>query len=494
MTRLTVAFTTLASLALGSVCLGAPRMVTLPGKSPIITFRIVFTTGAASDPAGQAGVANLTAQMLARGGTRDMPYQNIVDAMFPMAASVSTYIDKEMMAFTAETHADNLERFYQLFRAMLLQPGWRKDDFKRLKDDAVNNLRVSLRGNNDEELAKEELYNVLYAGQPYGHENLGTVSDLEKMTIDDLQRFYALHLTQANVIIGMAGGYPADFPDRVKKDFERLPNGDTAPVKIPAPSAIDHNRAVIIRKDTRSVAYSFGFPLDVKRGDPDYPALLVMQAFFGPHRSEGHLYERMRELRGLNYGDYDYIEYFPRGMFKFEPDPNLARQRQIFQIWIRPVEPATAVFSLRLALYELDKLVKNGITLEQFDRTRSFVSKYVNILTKTKSAELGYAIDSLYYGIPNYNTYVKTSLAKLTVDEVNLAIRRHMRGDRLQIVAVAKDADGLRTKLLSPEASPMIYNSPKADHILTEDKIVERWPVGLRPEDIRIIPVDRIFE
>ncbi|MDQ6699492.1 MAG: insulinase family protein [Acidobacteriota bacterium] len=494
MKRLYFAFATFASLALCSVCLGAPRMVTLPGKSPIITFRIVFTTGSASDPAGQAGVANLTAQMLARGGTRDMPYQKIVDAMFPMAASVSTYIDKEMMTFTAETHADNLEKFYQLFRAMLLQPGWRPDDFKRLKDDAINNLRVTLRGNNDEELAKEELYNALYAGQPYGHENLGTVSDLEKMTMDDLQRFYANHLTQANVIIGLAGGYPADFPDRVKKDFERLRNDEPVPIKIPAPPAIDRNRAVIIQKDTRSVAYSFGFPIDVKRGDPDYPALLVMQAFFGPHRSEGQLYERMRELRGLNYGDYDYIEYFPRGMFKFEPDPNLARQQQIFQIWIRPVEPATAVFSLRLAFYELDKLVKNGLTPEQFERTRSFLSKYVNILTKTKSAELGYAIDSLYYGIPNYNSYVKTSLAKLTLNDVNQAIRRHMRADRLQIVAVAKDADGLRTKLLSPDASPMAYNSPKPDDVMKEDKVVERWPVGLRSEDIRIIPADRIFE
>ena len=38
----------------------------------------------------------------------------------------------------------------------------------------------------------------------------------------------------------------------------------------------------------------------------------------------------------MNYGDYAYIEAFPRGMFQFFPDPNVARQRQIFEIWIRP--------------------------------------------------------------------------------------------------------------------------------------------------------------
>jgi hypothetical protein len=97
---------------------------------------------------------------------------------------------------------------------------------------------------------------------------------------------------------------------------------------------------LLVEKNTRSVAYSLGFPMDVKRGDPDYPALLLMQSYFGPHRmSGGRLFQRIREIRGINYGDYAYIEYFPRGMFLMDPSPNLARRGQIFQIWIRPVEP-----------------------------------------------------------------------------------------------------------------------------------------------------------
>ena len=39
-----------------------------------------------------------------------------------------------------------------------------------------------------------------------------------------------------------------------------------------------------------------------------------MQSYFGPHRvSGGRLFQRIREMRGINYGDYAYIEYFPRG-------------------------------------------------------------------------------------------------------------------------------------------------------------------------------------
>ena len=124
----------------------------------------------------------------------------------------------------------------------------------------------------------------------------------------------------------------------------------------------------------------------------------------------------MREKRGLNYGDYAYIEYFPRGMFLMEPPQNLARHYQIFQVWIRPVEPPTAKFALRLALFELDKLAKNGMTQEAFERTRDFLSKFVNVLTKSKRAELGYAIDSNFYALNPYNEYLKAQLAKLTLD------------------------------------------------------------------------------
>ena len=195
---------------------------------------------------------------------------------------------------------------------MLLDPGWREDDFKRVKDDTINSLRVGLRGNNDEELGKEVLYSTLYRGTPYGHYSRGTISALEKITLDDLKQFYRQHYAQSNLILGFAGGYPSAFLERMKKDFAALPAKDETPVPAIKPGPIDHTRALIVEKNTRSVAYSLGFPIDVKRGDPDYPALLLMQSYLGPHRmSGGRLFQRIREIRGINYGDYAYIEYFP---------------------------------------------------------------------------------------------------------------------------------------------------------------------------------------
>ena len=485
-----------AAFALMTTAMSAQiRIIEQRSASPLVTFRIVFLTGAASDPSGNPGTATLTADMLARGGSRDLTYKQILDAMFPMATSISRQVDKEMTVFSATTHVDNLESFYKLFRAMLLEPGWRQDDFTRLRDDAVNFLRVSLRGNNDEELGKEVLYNVVYAGHPYGWHNAGAVSSLQKMTVAGLQQFYRANYTQANLILGVAGGYSPEFLARVRKDFESLPKGKAGRRKIPAPPTVRGIQLTMVEKDTRAVAYSMGFPIEVRRGHPDYPALLLAQSYFGQHRmSGGQLYERIRQVRGLNYGDYAYIEYFPRGMFQFEPDPNLGRQSQIFQIWIRPVEPPTAHFTLRLALYEFDRLLKQGISLEDFERSRSFVSKYVNLLIKTKGAELGYAIDSQYYGIPEYASYIKSGLEKLTRDDVNRAVRKHLRMDDLRIVVIARNCEELRKNLLANEPSPMTYNAPKPKEILEEDKLVESWKIDVKPESVKIIPVEQVFE
>ncbi len=471
------------------------RIVALPGNSPVVTLRLVFTTGGARDPEDKPGLARLTAEMLAGGGSKDLTYNQIVDAFFPMAASVGSQVDLEMTTFSGATHVDNLDAYYKLFRAMLLEPGWRDDDFKRLKDSAINALKVGLRGNNDEELGKEVLLSELYRGTAYGHYGGGSISGLQKITIDDLKQFYKQHYTQSNLILGIAGGYTPEFLERVKKDFGTLPATDSAPPLAIHPPAIEHTRATIVEKNTRSVAYSFGFPIDVKRGDPDYPALLVMQSYFGQHReSGGRLFQRIREIRGINYGDYDYIEYFPRGGNAMEPPPNVARSSQAFQIWIRPAEPPQAAFTLRLAAFELNKLIKDGIPQEDFDRTKEFLSKFVNVLTKTKRAELAYAIDSLYYGIPNYNSYIKDALAKLTRDQVNAAIRKHIRSDRMVMVAVTDHAADLKRQIVGTGPSTIEYNSPKPAAILAEDKIVGAYDIGLRPEDVEIVPVEKIFQ
>jgi zinc protease len=480
-----------ALLAAAGAC-AQIRLLPYPSKSPLVAFRVVFAAGAAADPPEKPGLAALTAHMLADGGTRELTYQQVEDALFPMAGSISVQVDKEMTAFSGVTHVDNLQAYYKLLRALLLDPGFREDDFTRVKQDQINAIRSSLR-NNDEELGKEMLYENIFQGTPYGHYNLGTVEALEKLTLADVKAFYQSQYSQTNLFLGIGGGFPTNFTQQMRKDFQTLPVGAGFRPRTKPAAQIDATRVVIVEKDTRSVAVSIGFPILTTRTIADYAALLVANSYLGQHRtSYGMLYRQMREARGLNYGNYSYIEYFPNAGQRMEPPPNLARRQQIFQIWIRPVEPPNARFAIRMAMFELDKLIRDGIPQDGFERARDFVSRYVNFLMRTDNAQVGYSIDSIWYNLPPYAEMVRNAVAKLTRNDVNAAIKRNLRTDRLVITIVANHAEDLKRQLASDTPSPITYNSPKPEAVQKEDKVIEKWPLGLRAEDITIVPAEKV--
>lgn len=472
-----------------------PATVFLPGQSPLVSFRIQFLTGAADDPKGKEGLASLTAAMLAEGGSKTLTYDRIVEQFYPMATGFSWQADKEMTTFAGRTHVDNLPKYYALIRQMLLEPGFREDDFNRLKQNALNFLKTNLREGNDEELGKERLYNIIYAGTVYENHSMGKISSLERLTLQDVKDFYQKNYTLRNLVLGLSGGFDQKFSSQIAQDFQKLPKGVKTARRIAAPNLSDGMKIDIVQRETRATAISMGFPISVNRASKDYAALALVASYFGQHRSSNsYLYGQLREKRGLNYGDYAYIEYFPRGMFQSEPDPNLARSQQIFQIWIRPVEPQNANFALRAALYEYDKLVKNGLDEKTFEETRDFLSKYVNILTQTKDAELGYALDSRFYGIANYNQYMKNALAELTLADVNRAIKTHLASNKMRIVMITKDAEGLRDAIVNDKPATINYAAPKPPEILNEDKTISTYPIRVQAADVTITPIDKVFE
>jgi len=251
-----------------------------------------------------------------------------------------------------------------------------------------------------------------------------------------------------------------------------------------------------VQKETPAVAVSFGFPVEVRRGDPDWVALWLVRSWLGEHRSSySHLYQRIREARGMNYGDYAYIEYFPRGMFQFQPDTNLGRQQQIFQVWIRPLRDNNdALFATRTALWEMDRLIEQGMSETDFEATRDFLEKYVALLAKNQSRQLGYALDSRYYGIGEFSDYVRRGLAELTLADVNRVIRDHLTTEDVQFVFISADAAGLAEAIAADAPSPMSYNSEKPEALLAEDALIETLPLGIGAQDIRIIDAGEVFE
>jgi zinc protease len=254
---------------------------------------------------------------------------------------------------------------------------------------------------------------------------------------------------------------------------------------------------VLVEKPGPSTAISLGYPLDLHRGSREFYALWLANSWLGEHRnSSGRLYTVIRELRGMNYGDYSYIEAFPNGGRRFFPPTGVGRRQQLFEVWIRPLPHERALFALRAALRELDGLITKGLTPQQFEDTRKFLQKYCLHYAETTADRLGYAVDDRYYGIEEgHLARMRRILDELTLEEVNAAIRKYLQSDDLVIAMVTEDGAAMQEALVSDAPTPIDYGDlEKPAGVLAEDQEIARYPLRIAEEDVRIVPVETMFQ
>jgi zinc protease len=463
---------------------------------PTISLSLQFAVGSQDDPPGKEGLAFLTGEMLADAGTETRSLDEILAALYPLAASYDVRVDLERSTLTGRVHRDNLDAYLELYTDAFLKPAFDEDDFERIKSDAINAIENTLRYASDEELGKAALHESVFRGTRYAHLNAGTVAGLHAITLDDVRTFYRQHYTRANALLGVGGGFAQSVVARLQAALRELPAGDRAPPPAIVPPTIEGRSVVFVDKPNADASISFGFPLDVRRGERDFYALWIANSWLGEHRNQSsHLFNVIRELRGLNYGDYSYIEEFPEGGERSMPPVNVPRRMQLFEVWIRTLPNAQAPFALRAALRELQLLVDEGLTPEEFELTRTFLRKYSLHFAETTAARLGYAMDDRFYGLEaeGHLARFRRMMDELTVEDVNAAIKRHWQYDNVKIAIVTGAAAQLRAQLASGEPTPISYPTPKPAAILEEDKIIEAWPLKLAEERMTTVPVAEAF-
>jgi len=466
--------------------------------SPLITFRIIIRSGAINDPIGKEGLNALTAQLIAQGGTKELTYQQVTDTLYPWAANINVQADQEITTFIANAHRDHLVEFYKLLSDLLLRPRFDPADFQRVKDVGINYIKNTIRATDDENLGKQALNAFMFEGHPYGKLEAGTVQGLTAITLDDVKEYYKKIYTQGNVWIGIAGGYPVSLIEKMRKDFGTLPEGKQEDLQLPPPSPTNDMEVLIVEKPARAYAVSMGYAFNVTRKDKDFYALMVVNSYFGEHRTfHGVLMNRLRGDRGLNYGDYSYIGKFAGGTGG-TPFPNLNTplRQQFFSIWLRPIQPENTHFAIRNAMFELKNLVDKGLSKQDFDATRKFVTNYSKLWAATVSRRLGYLMDSEFYGSEYFIDRIEKELKKLTVDDVNAAIRKYLQDKNIKVAVVVDEGKGREflEAMISNKTSSITYASPVSKSILDQDKIIEVFPLTINKERSKVVNSKDLFE
>ena len=360
------------------------------------------------------------------------------------------------------------------------------------------------------------LEDFLFRGTNYQHMTAGRSGSVKSITLDDVKNHYKKFFTKNNLMIGIAGNYSDDFLAKLKEDMSTLP--DTKP-DIPEAPKIEMPKGVNVEIISKAGAFGSaiftGFPIDITRSNDEFAALMVANSYLGEHRkSYGRLYHKIREVRSMNYGDYSYIEWYDNGGSNMLPPPGVPRHSNYFALWIRPVQIAKqlrmqyeelkdvklghALFALKLAIREVDKLVNDGISEEDFEATRDFLRSYIKLYISTPANQLGYLMDSRFYGRKDYINEMDGLLAKLTREDVNNAVKKYLQVSNMDVAIVTdtSEAKPLAEALRNNEYSPMSYsnfvkeNLPK--EVLTEDEEVANYKLNIN--SVKIVPSEDTFK
>lgn len=200
-----------ARVAPGGESRPLPLVAKRDPASGVVAFRIVFGSGSADDPKGKEGLTRLTATTMTEGGTAARTYAELVDALYPLAASVEVHVDRDETVFFAEVSRDGIEAFYPLLKEVILTPRLDDAGVLRMRTRATSELVDELRGSNDEALGKEALAFSIYEGHPYGHPAVGTESGLATSTSDDVRA----HRTRCSLSGPRRAGSRRGAPRRV---------------------------------------------------------------------------------------------------------------------------------------------------------------------------------------------------------------------------------------------------------------------------------------
>jgi len=465
----------------------------LPNSNKVV-IKLRFRNGSICDPEGKEGLTFTTANMITGGGSDKFTYSQIQDKLFPMAANYFAFVDKEVTTFTFQVHKDFLEEYYSIIINLLLKPAFSQNDFKRIKTNQQNYVEQGIRASSDEEYSKKALENLLFRGTNYAHIKQGNSESVKSITLEDAKKHYNKYFTTDNLTIGIAGNYSKAFLERLVSDLKGISNKE---VELPksgnanTPNGI--NVEIIQKENAFGSAIFAGFPLNITRADDAFAALMIANSYLGEHRKAySKLYNLIRETRSMNYGDYSYIEWYENGGAYMLPQPGTPRTSNYFSIWIRPVQIAKqlkmqyeelsnikighAHFAFRMAMMEIDRLIKNGLTEHEFETTRDFLKSYTKLYAQTPAQQLGYLLDSKFYGRTNWLIELDNLLTKVSLTDVNTAIKKYWQIENMFVTIITDNseaeplAESFRLNLKSPMSYSNLVKKGLPKELLKQDE------------------------
>jgi zinc protease len=391
---------------------------------PIVNFAALVKTGAAADPAGEEGLASITAQLLRKGTQKRTAQQFAADSDFT-GGSVEADASADFSSVAGEFLNKDIARGLDLFSDALLHPIFPQSEVDKLLAQSLDGVHAA---KDDARSVLGTYYNAyLFNGNGYGRTSDGDEISLTRIHRDAIVKFYETYYAPGNTILAVAGDFQtADMKKKLEEVFGGWPSKPVTAVKIPVLPAVKGKKLLLVDKPDATQTYFAIGNVATAAGDPDRVAIRLVNTVFGG-RFTSLLNEALRVESGLTYGAISAFD--PRKA----PGP--------FGIYSYTKNESTAQ-AIDMALQVLQKLHKQGITAEELASAKSYIKGQFppSIETSKQLAQI-IAINE-FYGLDDreINDF-EARLDAVTPAIAQQVIQKHFPTDNLVFTLIGKRAD-----------------------------------------------------
>jgi zinc protease len=401
-------------------------------SNPIISLDLAFRGGAALDPAGREGLANLVSGLLDE-GAGELDSQAFQTLLSDLSIRLSFDAGRDTFGGNLRTLTENRDTAFDLLRLALSLPRFDAEPVERIRAQIL--ARVRRDAEDPDSIAGRTLRRLFFPGHPYGRPVEGTAQSIAAITADDLRRFVAERLGRDVLKVAVVGDITAaELASLLDKTFLALPAA-AAPAKVADVEPKGGGEVVVIRKDIPQSVVALGHA-GLKRDHPDFYAAYVVNHIMGGGGFASRLYEEVREKRGLAYSVHAYLY----------PQDHAA-------MLIGGVATANARVgqSLELIRREWARMAESGPTAEELAAAKTFLTgsyplrqsssgRIAGMLLGIQLEELG--IDY----INRRNDYIEA----VTLEDARRVARKLYRADQLTVVVVGQP-DGIEATRAAPD-------------------------------------------
>ncbi len=270
---------------------------------PVIAMRMIFRGGAALDPAGKEGLAEMVSSLLDE-GAGGMDSEAFQRALEDLATSLRFDAGMDTFGGSFKTLSANRDAAFDLVRLALTAPRFDAEPVERMRNAFL--ARLARDAEDPDSIAGKAWWRAAFPEHPYGRSLRGEPETIAAITVADMEGFVSSRLARDNLIVGVVGDIgAAELGPLLDRTFGGLRAGST-PVAVPETETAATGAVIIEAREVPQSVVIFG-AAGIKRDDPDYYAAYILNHILGGGSFSSRLYREVREKRGLAYGVYTYL-------------------------------------------------------------------------------------------------------------------------------------------------------------------------------------------